>query len=290
MLKWYPYHELRDTPDILLVDYPATYQFLDKMIQSATAPFRSNRIHIGMDEAHHLGLWRYLQQNGYENRFEIMQKHLQKLMMLLKKYQLKPMMWSDMFFRMGSQTGDYYDLKAEIPEEIIAQIPDIDMVYWDYYHVQEQEYDILLQKHQNLQQKIIFAGGIWTFNGIAPNYGQTFRSSTSALNACKKQNIEEIFVTVCLDDGAETPLATIFPGLLLYAEHTYQEIVTEKELQERFDLYYDMKLDDWLLLTQFDETPGVIKDNLTSSAPSKFLLWQDILLGLYDQNIAPYEI
>lgn len=290
VLQWYPYYEVRDTEDILLVDHPNTYLLIEKMIEAASSPFRSKRIHIGMDEAHYLGLGRYLQKNGYHDRFTVMQNHLNKVMDILDKKKLEPMMWSDMYFRMGSSTGDYYDLEAEIPEEIITQIPKIDMVYWDYYHSEETDYDILLQKHQTLNKTPIFAGGIWTFNGIAPNYGKTFVTTNSALTACKKQKVKEVLATVWLDDGAETPLKTIMPGLILFAEHMYCHNISQTSFTDKLTLYTGLTYDSWMLLQQFDETIGVDKYNLSASSPSKCLLWQDPLLGLYDANFTEIDL
>src|SRR5690625_1765631 len=45
-----------------------------------------------------------------------------------------------------------------------------------------------------------------------------------------------------------------------------------------------------MLLNQFDETLGISQNNLHASNPSKFLLWQDILIGLYDENIRGWEL
>lgn len=61
-LKWNYSNEFRDTEDILLVGEPKTYEFLRNIIKAATKPYRTNRIHIGMDEAHQLGLGNYLKE------------------------------------------------------------------------------------------------------------------------------------------------------------------------------------------------------------------------------------
>ncbi|WP_249260941.1 hypothetical protein [Virgibacillus pantothenticus] len=56
---------------------------------------------------------------------------MQEVVSITEKLGLKPMLWSDMYFRLGSETGGYYDLEAEIPEEVVAAIPDVQLVYWD---------------------------------------------------------------------------------------------------------------------------------------------------------------
>ena len=74
------------------------------------------------------------------------------------------MFFSDWF----SPTGDYYDPAVVIPPEVIQQIPAVNMVYWDYYHHDFQTYQRLFAEHKKLNQPTVFAGGIWTWNGLAP--------------------------------------------------------------------------------------------------------------------------
>ncbi|KKK39888.1 glycoside hydrolase [Mesobacillus campisalis] len=285
-LKWGYAEEIRDTPDILLAGEQKTYQFIESMIKAASKPFRSNRIHIGMDEAFQLGLGRYLDLNGYKNRFEIMNQHLNSVVSITESHGLKPMIWSDMYFRLGSKFGEYYDENLDIPKEAIDSIPkDIQLVYWDYYHEEEEFYQTYFQKHKELGKDTVFAGGAWTWNGISPNYGRAFATTEAALTACKKEGIQEVFTTLWGDNGAETPLTTAQPVMQLFAEHTYRETVDNKQLADRFHFCTGSHLDDFLVLNQLDETPGVMKHNLKSSNASKFLLWQDVLIGLFDENI-----
>ncbi|MEH7387526.1 beta-N-acetylhexosaminidase [Bacillus sp. JJ1521] len=285
-LKWGYAKEMRDTADILLAGDSKTYQFIESMIEAASKPFKSNRIHIGMDEAHQLGLGRYLDINGYENRFEIMNKHLEQVVSIAERRGLKPMIWSDMYFRLGSKHGEYYDKDVHIPKEAIDSIPkNAQLVYWDYYHADEEFYRSYIQKHKELGRDTLFAGGAWTWNGISPNYGRAFVTTEAALSACKKDGIQEVFTTLWGDNGAETPLTTALPVIQLYAEHTYHETVTREHLAQRFQFCTGSHLEDFLILNGLDETPGVMKNNLNSSNASKFLLWQDLLIGLFDKNI-----
>ncbi|THE13806.1 beta-N-acetylhexosaminidase [Bacillus timonensis] len=284
-LKWNYASNIRDTADILLVGEPETYQFLENIITAATKPFKSKRIHIGMDEAHQLGLGRYLDKNGYEERFAIMNNHLEKVVKITEELGLQSMIWSDMYFRLGSKYGGYYDLDAEMPQDVIASIPNTQLVYWDYYHSDEEFYRTFIQKHKELGSDPIFAGGVWTWNGISPNYGKAIATTEAALNACKKEGVREVFATMWGDNGAETPLATSLPILQLFAEHSYHKTVTEEEVAERFHFCTGGTYNDFMVLNLLDETPGVSENNLHESNPSKFLLWQDVLIGLYDQNI-----
>lgn len=285
-LKWNYAGNMKDTDDILLVGAEETYEFIEEMVKTASRPFRSNRIHIGMDEAHQLGLGTYLAKNGFKKRFDIMNEHLQRVISITDRYQLKPMIWSDMYFRLGSKTGNYYDLEAEIPQDVIDSIPKhLQLVYWDYYHTDEDFYKTFIEKHHHFGAPPVFAGGVWTWNGIAPNYGLTFRTTNAALAACKKTGTKEVFATMWGDNGAETPSIAGLLGMQLFAEHGYTKDVDFNRLAERFQFCVKGNMEDFLALSDLDETPGVMKDNLKESNPSKFLLYQDVLIGLYDQNI-----
>lgn len=287
-LKWNFANQIKDTEDILMVNEPKTYAFLEKAIQAVSLPFRTNKIHIGMDEAQQLGLGNYLQKHGLADRFQLMNDHLKKIIEITGRLGLEVEMWSDMYFRLASSTGDYYQVDQVIPSDIIRDIPEVSMVYWDYYHHSEAEYLELLEKHKELQKPIIFAGGIWTWNGLAPNYGKSIATTNAALKACKKEAIQRIYITLWGDDGAETPFDTCLLGLQLFAEHRFSQDVSPELLAKRFSELQGESAEAFLLLDSFDQTEGVTPENPEGSAVSKLIFYQDPLLGLYDQTIAPF--
>ena len=51
---------------------------------------RTKKVHLGMDEAHGLGLGEYLKKHGFTNRLSIMKRHLEKVEELCRKYGLEP--------------------------------------------------------------------------------------------------------------------------------------------------------------------------------------------------------
>ncbi|WP_291293241.1 beta-N-acetylhexosaminidase [Enterococcus sp.] len=282
-LKWSFAKEIRDTEDILLVGEPQTYAFLEAALRSIRSCFKTNKIHIGMDEAHQLGKGRYLERNGLQDRFSIMLNHLNQVIALCDALQLEPMMWSDMFFRIGSPTGDYYDPEVVIPPEVIQQIPAVTMVYWDYYHHDAQTYQRLFAEHKKLNQPTVFAGGIWTWNGLAPNYGKTLATMEQALKSAKSSGVTEVYGTLWGDDGAETPMIASLLGLQLFSEAQFYTNPTWDKIADHLKLFHGLQAEEFLLLDLFDQTPGVAPENPSGSNPSKLLLYQDILYGLYEK-------
>ncbi|MDD2630212.1 MAG: beta-N-acetylhexosaminidase [Limnochordia bacterium] len=290
-LRWDKRAPLRDTDDILLVGDEKTYAFIEELIATVASMYSSKRIHIGMDEAMMLGLGRYLDQNGYRQRYDIMLEHLNRVIEITSKYGLKPMMWSDMFFRLGSKTRGYYDLESSISDDVAKSIPkEVGLVYWDYYHDDPDFYTEWIRRHKKLGTETIFAGGIWAWNGCCLNYGKTFRTTNAALAACKKEEVRQVFATIWHDNGAEVNILQTLLGMQLFAEHGYHDKLNIESLKERFHFCTGAPFEAFWDLRSLDEVPGVGEDNLATNNPSKYLLWQDPLLGLFDKHAEGHSL
>lgn len=291
MLKWPAYAEVRDSDDVLLAGNESTYALLDKMIAAATAPFRSSRVHIGMDEAWGMGLGRYLDLNGYQNRFDIFNQHLEQLIAITNKYKLEPMIWSDMYFRVASKTYKYTDLEAVIPQEVIDRMPaEAKFVYWDYYNRDEDFFRTFIQKHKSFGSTPIFAGGILSWGTYCTNYGRTFEDANPALQACKKEGVQEVIATLWQDDGAENNHYTGLLGLQLFAEHGYAEKLDLEKLKRRTEFCTGVAYEAFMALSELDQTPGTNRVDRWPANVSKYALWQDPLLGLFDKDLEDIDL
>ena len=78
--------DITDINDILLIDEPKTYEFIERIFASIAKNFISRNVHIGMDEAYLVGLGKYLDKHGYCNRFELLNRHLAKVSEIARKY------------------------------------------------------------------------------------------------------------------------------------------------------------------------------------------------------------
>lgn len=291
MLKWNVYNDIKDDNTTLLVGYEKTYEFIEKMIKAAIAPFRTKRIHIGMDEAINLGLGQYLNKNGYRPKFDIMTEHLNRVLEITKKYGLKPMIWSDMYFRAGSKTGEYYDMESVIPQNVINQTPkDVQLVYWDYYHNDEDFYIEWIERHRRFGSDPIFAGGIWNWKGFCTNYCQTFSSTNAALNVCKKYGVKEVIATTWGGVGSENYIYSTILGFQLYAEHGYSRELDMEKLKKRFKFCTGANFDDYMDIQYLDEIPGVEVKDIECYNPSVYIVWQDVLMGLFDRNLEDFNL
>lgn len=288
-LRWNWTDGMRDNTDILLIDEPRTYEFVEAMFRSVRTCFTTNKIHIGMDEAHDVGRGGFLDRFGHQNHYEVMCRHLAKVCDLAKKYDFEPMMWSDMFFRMGNEKKIYYAPNAKMPENISQMIPDnVDMVYWDYYGVTDQNYRDMLRAHEKLGRPVIFAGGVWKWRGMAPNNALTFETTRHALTVCRQEKVQRVFATMWGDDGAEVSQYAILLGMQYFAEYNFYEAPTMEQVLENFNLCTGLSGQAQLALS--------IDDVVTTDEPSmrmafsKQILYSDITQGLMDKHLENYEL
>lgn len=212
---------LADTEDILLIDHEPTYEFIERAISAVSRSLRSRRIHIGMDEAHNMGRGRYMDIHGNVDRFELMNRHLGRVVDICKKYGYEPMMWSDMYFRLAAG-GEYYAADSKIDQNILDTLPDVNMVYWDYYHCDKSDYDNMIVSHKRLGRKIIFGGGMNTWYGFVPDFNHTEETSFPALRSCIEHGIKDVMTTMWGDDGNETNLFLSVPQFPIYSEYCYR--------------------------------------------------------------------
>lgn len=219
--KWHEADAIKDTGEVLLIGLKESYDFLEEILAVMRRCFRSSRIHIGMDEAEGVGLGRYLREHGYRNRFELLNEHLARVQELCSQYGFAPMMWSDMFFKFGSVKGEYYDPDGTVPAEVCGQIPEIGLVYWDYYQTDREAYTRMIKKHQNMGRPVVFAGGGWSWDGFLPNYRFAMECSVPALDACRECGVEHVISTMWGDDGTETNMMLTLPCLAIYSEYCY---------------------------------------------------------------------
>ena len=98
MFKWPAYQVIHDFDDVLLVNEQKTYDLIEKMIKNISECFKSKIIHLGMDEAAGLGLGNSFKRDGSIDRKKLFLDHLEKVLKICQKYQLSPLMWSDMIF------------------------------------------------------------------------------------------------------------------------------------------------------------------------------------------------
>ena len=286
-LIWNEADPIRDTPSVMMAREDKTFALVEEIIRIASSCLRSKRVHIGMDEAWNMGRGAFLSKHGYVPPFDIFNEYMERLMPIVRKYGLRAMMWSDMYFRNKSPKDRYYDTGVTFSEDDIKKIPeDVELVFWHYGEGPECD-DLMLRKHVSLGRKVIFAGGTWSWIGHLPEHHYMMETSRFSLNACRNNNVREAMLTLWFNDNAECPMFANLFGLSFFAELCFDANASEEKLRSRFEITADGDYDAFFDMSFYHNTFGA--DETYPRFHDRFfgkpLFWQDVVEGLYDSNL-----
>ncbi len=276
------YYQFVDCDDILLAGDEKTYEFLEHLIGTLAENLSTRYINIGMDEAHMVGLGKYLSQHGYTERFQIMEKHLERVLSITRKYGYKAEMWSDMFFRLAYD-GQYYVKDKEIEYQL--NIPsDVKLMYWDYYSLDTDHYDQMIVQHKKITENVGFAGGAWKWHGFVPHNHFSYHASVAAFQACRKNQIDSIVITGWGDNGGEASQFSNLPALYADAEFAYTLCIEKNEAMEteKFRVLTGITYDEFMSMDDVNLLP---EDKKRTANSSKYLLFNDVLIGTFDSVV-----
>lgn len=288
ILHWPAFHSYRDNDEVLLADDENTYVLLDQMIRAATAPYRSKRIHLGMDEAFGVGLGAHLVFHGYEDPHSVIGRHLKRVLEITDKYGLSAIMWSDMYFHLDGRNYHSEGLPSQKAKDAVD--PRVTLMYWDYYQSKEEMYADALYKHAQFPAPTVFAGGIWTWIGPAPNYPVTFANTVAGLTACMKAGVPLVLATAWGDNGGEANMTAALLGMQLYGEMTYTGVYDDAALRARFARCCNADAQAFLDISLLNSVPGMVSYSYDPCNACKFLLYQDPLIQLFEADAEGLEL
>lgn len=274
-LRWPSSETFKDQSDVLMIH--ESIPLIESMIRFCKEAFKSNQIHIGMDETFGFSFGQHYKKYGYTNPEELFLQHLNTVNGLcLKAGYQSVLMWSDMFFRHRSKVNYYYDTTIQFEEDFINKIPtNVGLVYWDYYNLSVEIYEKMLEIHQRTNRRVIMASGVWIWTKLAYDHEQTKKTAKLAIEAAKKTGIQEIIFTQWQDDGAYVDYETSYQGLF---------DVTQWACGNQVDEHYLM----YLTNNSYQNYQIISQINQVGYYPVR-LLWDDLLLGIYLNNEIGYD-
>ena len=282
-LQWPPHEPMKDQPTILMCDEEKTYEFIEAQVRAVRSYVRGKRLHIGMDEAHTVGLGNYYRRFGPTDRFELLSRHLDRCVKICEKYGFRPMIWSDMFFRLGSRTGDYYDPESRIPQDVIDRLPEVDLCYWDYEHMDEGMYEHMLEEHARMSPNTAFAGGIWNWSGFLPHVKRTRDTMEPGVRCCARHRTRTVLATTWGDDGNETSPFLSLNQMPIFSEFCWRgPECTHEEIAETGAFLTGLPDEAY-------EAFGLFYPDHADRRAGKALIWCDPLypLGLREEELEP---
>lgn len=276
--RWRRFKPIIDFGDILLAEEDETYQFIENMFKSLQKYFGCEKINIGMDEAHMVGLGKYLDKHGYTDRSAIVLRHLQKVCEIAQKYGFRePMIWNDMFIRLANK-GDLNGEK-EVSKEILELVPkNVTLIGWNYYKFDVAFYEKQLKMQQKFNRPVYFAGGVNSWHGVTPQNKFAIKQTTAALKGCKKVGVKNFIATVWGDDGAECSPFACLPSLAFGGYFANGR----KDYKRLFEKLTGIPFDKFILL----DLPNDVCETFDPLVqPSKYMLYNDCLQGLCDCTV-----
>ncbi len=277
------YQDIVDFDNILLVDEPKTYELIDKIFQFMAENFTSRKANIGMDEAHMLGLGKFLDRFGFQKRFDILLRHLNKVNDIALKYGFKVGIWSDMFFRLLNN-GEYYGENMNLEQDIIDKIPqNVELIYWDYYHLEHDFYDKMIDAHIKTGREVWFAGGAWGWCGFAPFNQRSLDRSVPAMKNVIKHNVKKVLITMWGDNGKECSSFSLLPALYAIRQFADNNFDMDK-IKAGFNKLFGLNFDEFMYLDRVNCS----KKNFEYASlenPCKSLLYNDCFLGFVDKDL-----
>ena len=290
ILRWSAYNAVRDTSSAILVDEPKSYELLEKMIKFWSEALTSRRIHLGMDECHDLGRGRFMNEHGYENQFELYNRHLGRVCKICGKMNLKPIIWSDMYFRYANSQQSYYETKAVIPEAVKKAIPKtVQLSYWDYYHRTENIYEDMLKLTGELNgTRPIMASGVWTWSRFWTDYEMTYGTVRPCIRACRKTGTDEIIFTLWGDDGGYCEFDSAFAALAWAADFAANQTENEDRAAKLFEAVCGTSYRLQMICGSLCYTYNGSQDQIMKILPGP-LLWDDPLMGIVWHEFPGYK-
>ncbi len=267
---WIPYiEEMKDVFNIILIDEPRTYVFIENVVKTCAEYFKSKKIHIGMDEAPLMMRGAYQDKHGYVDKAEVFSRHIGKICDICQKYGLEPIAWADMFEQYGK------DGKLSLPDNLTLNS-------WSYYSKLEKEYSDKIALSKKLTSKVSFASGVWSWVGYAPLNEYSLLTSLPSVRAVKKATLEDFCVTTWGDDGAECPRSSTLGALFAISNYANEVKLNKIELSKLSKFLTGYSIKDLFAL----DLPNKVFDckfDLSINV-SKYVLFLDLFMGLRDKS------
>ncbi len=271
---------LFDIDDVLLVNEDKVYQLIDKMFSNMSKSIKSKIIHIGMDEAFHLGRGRYIDKYGYKPKNEIINEHLYKVANIAKKYGYTCYIWADMLENAYLENNK----KCNIPDNVIPMI-------WGYDQLGEDKIDKRVNLYKELSPThLAMCGGIIKWVGFSPLNTYSFALIDEQIKAAKKYDLDNYLVAGWGDGAADASQFSILPGLFYAALRAKDKEFTDinkKIFKEAVGLSFDkfMKVD---ILSTLD--PNIDYSHIRNSL-SFIHLYADVLQNpMLEVALDKYEL
>lgn len=273
------YGGLRDTASVLSVKAKGTRDFVAQLIDSASAPYESRRIHVGMDEPWDLGRGSVFQIGKAIDPRELYLTHLRMVSTLCDERGLQPVAWGDFVLGQHAFNGDVPMTPAQwrkIPKNLTLD-------YWEYFSENRSTYERDVARFREHGFEPIVSPALWNWDRFWGIYDKARRTFEPMLLAAKATGVRRALMTMWGDDGQEAPYRSNFPGLVCYAEHCFRKQPNDRDIASMVQAVAGDSLASFTLPTALDCPDAVALQKNGNLA--KTLTWDDPLLGMFASHL-----
>lgn len=295
LMQWSRYTALRDIDDSLLVGDEGSYELIDKMIATMKKCFRTDKIHLGMDEPFRFCKGKYRDIHGEHNKVDVYVEHLCRVCEIVDKYGLQPIAWN-VEAMLGLLTGKFIANTIKelppVPDTLRERFPkNLMVVMGDYNDDNDDCVDKLVAKLKWAQSftgkdRVGYIGGAWKWASFAPRNELSILNSRYGMEACLECGVDTYYTSLWGDDGSEASPYSVMPTLVYTACYN-QGIDDMDEVKAKFREWVGVEWDDFMLLDQLDYTPEFKLGYVVNQ--SKYQLYNDCFMGKLDSLVAPYD-
>lgn len=213
-LKWEQSDDLQDGPKVLAVGKNEVYEFIDQLISKCQKIFQNEVINLGMDEAFDLGMGKNFRKTGTINQKKLYLDHLDRVVKICENHGYKTIkIWSDMLFSIYANAGEDNLYATDFQSQEILQLSaSVEIIYWNYWTKDSQEYQSTIKAHRLFSKKVTMALGIHTWALPFYDIGQ-LPITKAAVQAIKTEKISDVLYTMWNDDGALCNLESTYLGV-----------------------------------------------------------------------------
>lgn len=287
LFKWGAYGEVSDIAGTLLVDYPRTYELIERMLRSLRQCFTTNRINLGMDEAYFMGKGRYHwfvdEHNPDPSMLYI--RHLKRVLSLAKIVGFTDLaIWYDNLFEINYK--GYINppiwLWKDFSREITESFPEVRLIFWNYVIQSVDDFCRFVSYIRQLSPNVSFASMVHGYTAFAPENDITASLVETAKAGCKACGITDLMITWW--GGRSSSLAQL-GGYYHYIENCGEN--TGYDFNERCKFLFGYTYEELCTL----DLPNKIEVDTGATGmaegnnPCFYILAEDPLLGLMDSHI-----
>jgi hypothetical protein len=283
ILQHETYATMQDNGSVISLKHKGVRKFLLKLIKEATAPYKTNLIHLGLDETWGLGRGKAFEINKPIDPRKMYLEHLQFLGKECQEMNLEPMMWGDIVVGHSHEAAMDGKQKKALPKNM-------EMVFWDYYADDPKVYDSRIKEFRKMGFEPLCSPGSWNWGTMWPSYQTTKRTMPVFTSVAKKLGVQRMLVTAWGDDGQEAPLNANWPSLAYFGEEAYVKVSKLANAQKRMQAICGIDFNVLADIDRIDYLPGKEKEG---GRLSKSFLWEDPMLAkmshrLGKKRLSPY--